>query len=324
MKTIQWGIIGLGNIAERFATTVKKMDGVTLKAVASRTKNHALEFGRKYEVEDTFCYGTYDELINDDQIDAIYIAVPHPFHKENAIRCLNHGKAVLCEKPVTMNNQETQEVIQAAKENKVFFMEAMKSRFMPINKEIRKIVREGGIGEPTFMRAELGFKGDFDPKGRIFNRELGGGAVLDIGIYPISYSAYLLGNKPNTIQSSLQYGVTDVDENGTIQLSYDNGSLAQIYCTIRANTRKDASLLGTEGSIYIPYFSNAQSATITTPNKEWTIEEPFELSGFEYQIREVGRCLQEGALESPLMTWQDSLEVMDIVDQIFSNNVLKG
>lgn len=324
MKKIQWGIIGLGNIAERFASTVKKMDGVTLKAVASRTKDHALEFGRKYEVDEKYCYGTYEELMQDDQIDAIYIAVPHPFHKENAIRCLNHGKAVLCEKPVTMNKAEIEDVIHVAKEQNVFFMEAMKSRFMPVNKEIRKIVQEGVIGKPTFMRAELGFNAEFDSEGRLFNRELGGGGVLDIGIYPISYCAYLLGTKPAFIQSSLQYGVTDVDENGTIQLSYENGTSAQIYCTIRANTRKDASLLGTDGSIYIPYFSNAQSATIITPQKEWTIEEPFEFTGFEYQIREVGRCLEEEVLESPLMTWQDSIDVMDIVDRVFENNVLKA
>ena len=319
MKTIHWGIIGLGSIAERFAATVQKMDHVHLKAVASRTKEHALVFGRKYEIDEKKCYGTYEELMQDDSIDAIYIAVPHPFHKENAIRCLSHGKAVLCEKPVTMNKAEAEEVIQAAKQNKVFFMEAMKSRFMPVNKEIRKIIRQGGIGAPTFLRAELGFKADFDPKGRLFNPELGGGAMLDIGIYPLSYSAYILGNKPKLIQSSLHYGRTNVDENGTIQLSYENGALAQLYFTIQANTHKDASIVGTEGSIDIPTFSNAQSATIRTSKREWTIEEPFEISGFEYEIREVGRCLQEGLLESPIMTWQDSIEIMDLVDHIFSN-----
>ena len=324
MKTIQWGIIGLGSIAERFAVTMQKMEGVQLKAVASRTKVHALEFGKKFEVEEKCCYGSYEELMQDETIDAIYIAVPHPFHKENAIRCLSHGKAVLCEKPVTMNKAETEEVIKAAKQHKVFFMEAMKSRFMPINKEIRKIVKEGIIGQPTFMRAELGFKADFEPEGRLFNRELGGGALLDIGIYPISYCAYLLGTKPKLIQSSLHYGVTNVDENGSIQLSYENEALAQIYCTIRANTRKDASLIGTEGSIYIPTFSNAQSATIITPQKEWTIKEPFEISGFEYEIREVGQCLQEGMLESPMMSWQDSIDVMEMVDRAFSNNLLKS
>ena len=282
MKTIHWGIIGLGSIAERFAATVQKMDHVHLKAVASRTKEHALVFGRKYEIDEKKCYGTYEELMQDDSIDAIYIAVPHPFHKENAIRCLSHGKAVLCEKPVTMNKAEAEEVIQAAKQNKVFFMEAMKSR-------------------------------------RLFNPELGGGAMLDIGIYPLSYSAYILGNKPKLIQSSLHYGRTNVDENGTIQLSYENGALAQLYFTIQANTHKDASIIGTEGSIDIPTFSNAKSATIRTSKREWTIEEPFEISGFEYEIREVGRCLQEGLLESPIMTWQDSIEIMDLVDHIFSN-----
>ena len=324
MKIIQWGIIGLGSIAGRFAATVQKMESANLKAVASRTKENAIEFGRQYEVEENFCYGTYEELMQDESIDAIYIAVPHPFHKENAIQCLSHGKAVLCEKPVTMNKAEVEEIIQAAKEYNVFFMEAMKSRFMPVNREIRKIVNEGVIGKPTFMRAELGYNAEFDPEGRIFNKELGGGAVLDIGIYPISYCAYLLGTKPKFVQSSLQYGVTNVDENGVLQLSYENGTFAQIYCTVRANTRKDASILGTEGSIYIPAFSNAQSATIITPQKEWTISEPFEISGFEYQIREVGRCLQEGMLESPIMTWQDSIDVMDIVDQTFLNNLLQG
>lgn len=317
MGKIKWGIIGLGSIANRFADTLLQMEEVELRGVASRSKAHAIDFGKKYNVDVNQCYGSYEELMQDDTIDVIYIAVPHPFHKENAIACLNHGKAVLCEKPVTMNEKEVKEVIDAAKHNHVFFMEAMKSRFTPVNLEIKKMLDEGVIGDLHMLRAELGFKADHESDYRIFDKNLGGGALLDIGIYPVSYAAYLLGNHPVSIHSDLHFGESDVDEMGAVQLRYDKSVMAQLYFTIHGNTTKEASIIGSKGRIHIPTFSNAQRATILTDQKEWTIQHPYEISGFEYEIREVVRCLQEGRVESSVMSWQDSIDVMKIIDRIF-------
>ena len=323
-QTFRWGIIGAGTIAHRFATAVKKLNGMELAAIASREKERSELFGKQYDVPNEKCYGSYQDLVNDEEIDAVYIATLHPFHKEQAILCLEHGKGVLCEKPVTMNKGEIEEVVRVARRHKVFFMEAMKSRFLPINIQLQKLISEGIIGEVRHMRAELGFKAEFDPEGRLYNKAKGGGALLDIGIYPVSYAAYILGNKPMTVESQLTYGVTGIDESNAIQLGYENGARAQLYSTIQVNTTKEASILGTEGRIHIPIFSNAQAATIYLDSgKEKTIAEPYEINGFEYEIREAVRCMKEGLLESPYMTWSDSIEVMGIIDQIFAASQVK-
>ncbi len=323
-NTFRWGIIGAGNIAHRFAAAVKQLEGMELAGVAAREKTRSEQFGQQYDVPKDQCYGSYEELVNDDQIDAVYIATLHPFHKEQAILAIEHGKGVLCEKPVTMTRAEVEEVVAAAKQHKTFFMEAMKSRFLPVNIQLRKLVSEGFIGDVRSLRAELGFKADFDPESRLYDLAKGGGALLDIGIYPVSYAAYFLGNKPKYVQSQLTYGVTGIDESDAVLLGYEGGANAQIYSTIQANTHKEASILGTEGRIHIPIFSNAQAATIYLDSgKEKTIAEPYEINGFEYQIREAVRCMKEGLVESPHMTWSDSIEVMGMIDSIFAANQVK-
>lgn len=322
--TFKWGIIGAGNIAHRFAAAVKQLEGMELAGIAAREKERAELFGRQYDVQEAQCYGSYEELVANEQIDAVYVATLHPFHKDQAILALEHGKGVLCEKPVTMTKAEIEEVVAIAKRENIFFMEAIKTRFLPVNIQLRKLLAEGIIGEIKSLRAELGFKAEFDPKGRLYDIEKGGGALLDIGIYPVSYAAYFLGNQPKYVQSQLTYGVTGVDESDAILLGYENGATAQIYSTIQANTHKEASILGTKGRIHIPLFSNAQSATIILDSgKERTLAEPYEINGFEYEIREAVRCMKEGLVESPLMTWKDSIEIMGMIDQIFAANQLK-
>ncbi|MBT2758850.1 Gfo/Idh/MocA family oxidoreductase [Mesobacillus foraminis] len=312
---IKWGIIGPGNIAAKFAEAVKQMVEADLIAVASRSKERAEVFGKVYGLEESKCYGDYREIVQDDKVDAIYIALPHPFHKEAALLSIHHGKAVLCEKPVTMNEAEVVEVVGAAREKKVFFMEAMKTRFLPVSRKIKELINDGTIGDVRLLQADFGFNAPVDPAGRLFNKELGGGALLDVGIYNLSYSSYYFGNKPVSMKSELYYGTTGVDESSSILLAYENDEHAQLYSSITLNTRREANFLGTEGRICVPIYSNAEQAFIHVKGEERKIHIPFEINGFEYQIREAVQCLQVGKLESELMSWDDSIEVMRLVDR---------
>lgn len=319
MNNIKWGIIGLGNIAKKFAHALKGMEGVTLEAVASRTKESSESFGKEYDLQLDKCYGSYKEIVKDQAIDVIYIAVPHSFHKEISILCLENGKSVLCEKPVAINKEEIEEVIKIAKEKNLFFMEAMKTRFLPINLKVKQWIKEGRIGEVQLLQADFGFKADFNPSHRLFNKELGGGALLDVGIYGVSYSSFIFGNEPISIKGNAYIGATGVDENISISLMYKEGKQAQLYSSINLDTRREAYIIGTEGRICIPRFSNAEYATIISKGKEENIHIPFKINGFEYQIEEVTKCINEGKNQSDLMCWKDSVEIMRIMDSIKNN-----
>lgn len=319
MRKIKWGIIGLGNIANKFAQTIKAMETVELNAVASRSKEKSEAFGKLYEVPANKCYGSYEELVKDENIDVVYIAVPHVFHKEISILCLKNGKGVLCEKPVTLNENEIREVIQVAKENKMFFMEAMKTRFLPINQKVKDIINQGVLGDIRLLQADFGFSSKFDPKDRLYDKDLGGGALLDVGIYAISYSSFIFGNNPKDIKSNLYIGKSGVDECVSINLEYEEGRQAQLYAAINLDTVRDANIIGTKGRIRIPKFSNGDTAYILIDGKEEKIEMPFDINGFEYQIREVSNCINEGKLQSEIMSWKDSIEIMSIMDNVKNN-----
>lgn len=319
MEKIKWGIIGLGNIANKFAQTIKAMGSVELEAVSSRSKEKSEAFGKLYDVPAHKCYGSYEELVMDESIDVVYIAVPHVFHKEISILCLKNGKGVLCEKPVTINESEIREVINIAEDNKMFFMEAMKTRFLPINQKVKEIVNKGLLGDIRLLQADFGFSSTFDPKDRLYDKSLGGGALLDVGIYAISYSSYIFGNTPKDIKSNLYIGKSGVDECVSINLEYENGKQAQLYAAINLDTVRDANIIGTKGRIRIPKFSNADTAYVIIDGKEEKIEIPFEINGFEYQIKEVVDCLNKGKLQSEIMSWKDSIEIMKIMDSVKNN-----
>lgn len=314
LQKIRWGIIGLGNIATKFAQVIKKMNGVELEAVASRVKGKAEVFGRLFDVPENKCYGSYEEILRDDNVDAVYVAVPHTFHKNISIMSLKSGKATLCEKPVTINEGEIKEIVNIAEENKMFFMEAMKTRFLPVNQKVKALINEGIIGDVRLLQADFAFEAPFDPANRLFDKKLGGGALLDVGVYNISYSCFILGNDPVTIKSDLFFGKTGVDESFSINLNYEGGAIAQLYGAINVNTIRNATLFGTKGRICVSRFSNAEFATIFINGKEQNIHLPFEINGFEYQIQEVINCLNEGKLQSDIMSWKDSIEIMKIID----------
>jgi predicted dehydrogenase len=256
-KIIRWGILGTGKIARDFSQGLKFLPDAQLLAVGSRSLATAQEFSRKLKIPRA--YGSYEELVKDPDIDVIYIATPHIRHKEDCILCLEAGKPILCEKPFTINAQEAREVIALARQKQLFCMEAMWMRFMPLILKVRELINNGTIGEVRMLKADFGYPAEFSPDHRFFNLKLGGGALLDRGIYPLSLCFFLLGT-PASIVSQASIGTTGVDEQSAMILSYPQGQLAILSATLRSLTSNEAIIIGTQGQIRIhaPFFRPAQ------------------------------------------------------------------
>lgn len=314
-RTINWGILGPGKIAHKFVQALQTIDEVKITAVGSRDKDRAEAFSRQYGIEKS--YGSYEELASDPDTDIIYVATPHPFHKECVELCLNSGKAVLCEKPFTLNARDTRELAELAREKKLFLMEAMWTRFFPVTKKVRQWLNEGAIGDLQVLRAEFGFGGEHDPKGRLLNPELGGGALLDLGIYPVSYASMVFGTQPGTIKSIADIGPTGVDEKCAMIFGYDNGRMASLSVSFKTYMVNDAWIFGTQGSIHIPNFFKPDRAELIKPNGEKEIiESPYISTGYQYEILEANECIKQGRTESDIMPLNESIAIMDTLDAL--------
>lgn len=314
-KIIKWGILAPGRIAHRFAKDMKETEGGIITAVASRSLDRAREFGNMYDIPNA--YGSYEELVKDPNVDIVYVATPHPMHKEYSKMCMEAGKSVLCEKPITINASELEELMKCASVNKVFFMEAMWTRFLPSIVKLREIIENGDIGEVRMITANFGYRTGWDPYGRALNNELGGGALLDVGIYPISFVSMILGTNPTQIMGAAHIGETRVDEQFSAVLSYKGGEIASVQAAVRTNTPHDAWIMGTKGSIHMPEFYKAKELNLYFENGEQhKIEVPYKSSGFSYEIDEAMECLRNGKLESNIMSQIESLEIMKILDEL--------
>ncbi|MGV2940546.1 Gfo/Idh/MocA family protein [Mesobacillus sp. LC4] len=314
-KVIKWGILGTGGIASAFARDLNFAENTEKCAVGSRTKESAEKFAEEHGV--TCAYGSYEELVADPDVDAIYIATPHPFHKENVLACLRAGKAVLCEKPFTINSGELEEVIQFAREQKLFLMEAMWTRFLPPILKVREWIDSGKIGEVLLVKADFGFRAPWNPEGRLLNPALGGGALLDVGIYPVTFASMIFGTKPDKILSTAHIGETGVDEQFSILMSYPDGKTATLNGAFRVDLTNEAYILGTEGHIRIPSFHSAKSAFLYKNGEEAeAFNDDRQSAGYAFEIEEVGRCLNQGLLESPVVPLDESLEIMKLMDEI--------
>ena len=310
----RWGIIGPGSIAHKFATGLRALDDAQIVAVGSRSQERADAFADAYDVPNR--HASYEALAEDPEVDAVYVATPHPFHKENSILCLKAGKPVLCEKPFTINQYEAREVIEVARSEGVFLMEAMWTRFLPITKQVKTWVTDGAIGEVRMLYADFGFRARLNPKGRLFDLALGGGGLLDIGIYPISYASMIFDTQPATISSQAHIGETGVDEQAAMVFGYDKGQLALISCGVRIKTPHEAKILGTDGMITVPQFWDARTAILSTGDKEEVMTLECAGNGYECEAAEVARCVRAGKLESDLMSHDDTLANMQTLDAI--------
>ena len=319
---LRWGILGPGSIASRFSTDVKPLADHLLAAVGSRDKAKADTFADKFGIPNR--HGSYEDLVADPNVDVIYVATPHPFHKDHAILALNAGKAVLCEKPFTINAGEAEEVVKVARDKGVFLMEGMWSRFFPAMVKVRELLAEGAIGELRLLQADFGFRAGVNPEGRLFNPALGGGGLMDVGVYTVSLASMLFGT-PNRSTSLANLGSTGVDEEAAMLLGYPGGGLAVLSTAIRLNTPHEATLMGTDGSIKIPgAWWCPKKVTVKRAGKdEETFEFPFEGGGFQFEAQHIASCLRAGKTESDIIPLDETLSIMRTLDGIRAQFGLK-
>ncbi|WP_340006894.1 Gfo/Idh/MocA family oxidoreductase [Paenibacillus sp. FSL K6-0276] len=313
---VKWGILSTGWIAHQFVTDLVHASNGVAYAVGSRSQESADKFARDHGVP--HAYATYEELVNDPNVDAVYIGTPHPFHKENALLALRAGKAVLCEKPFTINSGELEEIVSYAREHKLFLMEAMWSRYIPAIVKVREWIEEGRIGDVRLVKADLGFRTDWNPEGRLLNPKLGGGALLDVGIYPVSFASMVFGPHPEAISSTVHIGETGVDEHFSMLLSYGDGKTASLNGGIRLNMLEEAHVFGTEGRIIVEgTLVNPKSVSLYIGDeKVETFVDDRASIGYCFEAEEVGCCLQAGLTESSVMSLDESLAILNLLDQI--------
>ncbi len=345
-EKIRWGILGTGAIARSFAADLRLLPDAALVAVGSRARETAERFGAEFGA--ARCYGSYAELARDPAVEVIYVATPHNLHCENTLMCLEAGKAVLCEKPFAINAAEAGRMIQCARAHGLFLMEAMWMRYLPAIVKLRDLLAAGVIGEVRFIEADFGFHADFDPERRLFNPALGGGTLLDIGIYPLSLAFMVLG-APSRIVSMAHLGQTGVDEQAALVLGYPQGQLALLSSSFNVDMPIEAVIMGTEGSIKLhklffrtqrltvfrrglsdaqvsrlPHFLKRLGRTsVLRPLRErlrrpagQELSLPFSGNGYQYQAIEVMRCLRADERESPVMPLDETFTIMRTMDEI--------
>jgi predicted dehydrogenase len=317
-QVIRWGILGTGKIAKAFAEALRATPDAKLAAVASRTVDSATKFGQEYGAERF--HGSYQALADDSEVDVIYIGTPHPMHHENALMCLNGGKAVLVEKSFTMNRRQAEDIINLARAKKLFVMEAMWTRFMPAVVEAKRIVDSGEIGVPANVTADFGFNADVGPEHRLFAPELGGGALLDLGIYPLSMSSFFLGAVTG-VKAQAEMAPTGVDMQTAFTLSHQGGGVSSCACSLRSRTPTELTVSGSKGFVRLhDRFHNTETITVTVVNgtsrDERTLNLPRSGNGYTHEAQEVGRCIRAGLIESPVMPHEETLSIMGTLDEI--------
>jgi predicted dehydrogenase len=311
-QPVRWGILSAGKIAGHFAEDLKKTAGAQAAAVAARSKERADGFARKYGIDRS--YGSYEELARDPGVDIVYIGTTHNFHMEHTLLCLGHGKHVLCEKPFALNAGQARRMIAAARDRKLFLMEAMWSRYNPVYRKAMRWVRMGAIGEIRMLKADFGFRCAWDPQGRLLNPELAGGSVLDVGVYPIALASHLFGAQPSKMHALAHLGKTGVDEQAAMLFKYAGGGLALLSSAVRTRTPANAFVIGTEGIVWMPRFWQAKFALMWRRRKlpKITIGQ----AGYRFEAAECGRCIRAAELESPEMTLGESLAIMETMDRV--------
>lgn len=311
----RWGILGPGRIAHKFAQDLLTVPDAQLYAVASSDQQRADEFAETYSIPHAF--GSYEQLLTLPDLDIVYVATPHVKHHENVLMLLNGGVAVLGEKPFAMNSEQVQEMVETARARKVFLMEALWSRFMPGVVKALELSQSGAIGKIVSVKADFGFKAPFVPDNRLFNKELGGGSLLDIGIYPL-FLSYLILGKPTTIKASAIFGTTGVDEQCGMVLTYADNQLALLDSTLLADTDCIGLIQGETGQIRIHsrFHENKGVTLVRAGQPDETFDFDRETHGYDYEAQHVMQCLAESKTESPLWSLDDSLNLMELLDKI--------
>jgi predicted dehydrogenase len=315
MNKLRWGIMATGGIANKFAQALTDLEDAEILSVASRTQENADAFGNRWNIPRR--YASYESLAADPDVEVIYIATPHSHHYENMLLCLGAGKHVLCEKPLTLTAWEASKCINLARQNGVFLMEAMWMRFFPLMTRVRQWVNEGKIGQVHMVQADLYERFDFDPSHRLYDPALGGGALLDLGIYPISFATMLLGI-PDHVTSHAHLAPTGVDELDTMIFAYNNGIPALLSTSMKVNKPNEAFIAGTKGYIKVhEVFLLADRLTLHINGEEpQEMSFPFRSNGMIHEAEHVHECLRTGKLESSIMPLDESLQLMQLMDSL--------
>ena len=312
---VRWGILGTGKIARAFATALADLPDAVLAGVASRSQDKADAFAAEFKA--AAAYGSYEALAAAGDIDLVYIATPHPQHAANALLVLESGKGALVEKAFTVNAREAGQVVALAREKKLFLMEAMWTRFLPALLEVKRIIASGEIGDVSQVVADFGFTASFGPEHRVFNPALGGGALLDLGIYPLSIAASLLG-PVRAVQAQAQIGSTGVDVQTGFTLRHEGGGMSVCSCSFLARTPGELTVSGTRGHVRMnTMFHRARTVTVALEDGSTrTVDTPYLGNGYVHEAMEAQRCLRAGLLESPGMTHEETLALMRVMDDI--------
>ncbi len=311
---VRWGIIGPGNIARQFAKGLAGAPGASLAAVASRSRERAEAFAREFGGRTC---ADAAALTADPGVDAVYVATPHPQHHAAVRLCLEAGKAVLCEKPITVNAAQLAELIALARSRRVFLMEAMWTRFLPAMGRVRAWLAEGAIGDPRLVTADFGFRCGWDPQSRLLDPAQAGGGLLDVGVYVLAFASMVFGAGPERVTGFAHLGDTGVDEQAALILGWSGGRLASLTCAVRTNTPQGARIDGTDGSIDVPSFWRTTTATLHgAGGRREVFEQAHRANGYEWQASEVARCLAAGLVESPTMPLDESLAIQRSMDEL--------
>lgn len=311
---INWGIISTGKIAGKFAEDFIRVKNGKLLAVGSRSETSAKAFADRFQIERT--YRSYEDLAADPDVQAVYIGTPHHLHYDNALMCLRNGKHVLCEKPLAVNAGQVKEMFAVAKDQNCLLMEAMWTFFLPVIQETRQWIHHNEIGKVTFLQANFGFKPPFNPLGRLFNPELAGGALLDIGIYPLSLAWWIFGEWPSKITTRGYLGTTGVDEQCVLLLEYEDQRSALLTFSLRCDLSNEALIYGETGHIHIPNFWKAKSATLVTQGQIHSFEDTRTTWGYHFEADEMNQLIETGKKVSSIVTPQFSQELIKVMDGI--------
>ena len=312
---VRFGIIGLGQIAARFAEVLNTVEDVELVAVASREKSKAEAFAAKFQAKKA--YDSYEALIKDEEVDVIYVALTHNFHYEVVKLCLNNKKGVLCEKPFVLTKNHAEELAALSKEKNVLLMEAMWSRFVPAFKEATQWIKSGKIGAVKMVNASFCFNMPFDAENRLFNPKLAGGSLFDAGVYPIEFTTGILGENPTKVSGFAKYSETGVDEFVAMNMSFESGALANLSCGLSANTSQDAYVYGTKGHVVVYNFLGSKKAELyDNENKLVQVFEEDFKDGFIYEIKHFADLYRNNKIESPIIPLKDTIACAEIFDEL--------
>ncbi|TRX57024.1 Gfo/Idh/MocA family protein [Thalassomonas sp. M1454] len=313
-RSIRWGIIGLGNIANKFASDLLKVDGGELYAVASRSQQKSDDFANKYLA--SIAYNNYQSMVKDPNVDAVYIATPHALHKEHTLLCLEHDKAVLCEKPFAMNKSEVDLMTTTAKEKNVLLMEALWTYFLPHYRFLLDKIQNQTYGELLSLEADFGFSRAFDNNSRLFNKSLGGGSLLDIGIYPIFAALSSIG-KPDDIKAQATFFDNDVDSSCTMEFSYKYKVKAKLRSTLLENTPTQATFICERATIKLNGpFHAPTNITIISDDKSEVFDFNYKTHGYNYEIEHFNELLRKGKKESDIMSFEFSNALINTLDDV--------